>query len=537
MQTLFYGGDIVTMDRGAAAQALLTEDGRILEIGDLRTVSKKADGTCRRVELGGAALLPAFIDAHSHFTQVAYSFLQVSLNGVRSLREMQARISNFAQERAIAPGAWVTAWDFDPADMESGKTLSLADLDTLAPQHKLVIRHKSGHMGWFNSAALEAFGVTTQTKAPDGGRIESRDGMLTGYMEENAFFRYLKQMPPPDDAALLQSYRKAQTLYASHGIATVQEGMCTLEMLPAYKRLLSSDLLQLDLVVYTDLQSFDAFRALLADSRNPHCRVGGVKIFLDGSPQGRTAWMRAPYLGGGDPDYRGYGVMTDEQVYEAFCFAAERHTQLLAHCNGDAACEQFLQCLARAEERFPTLKALRPVMIHAQFLGEDQIRKAAALGAVASFFIAHAYHWGDVHLQNLGKTRAENLSPAASALRAGLPFTFHQDAPVIAPDMLETLWCAVCRQTKSGVVLNSHQAVSAEAALAAVTRTAAWQYGEEAQKGTLALGLRADLVILDRNPLCVPPQTLRTLQVLATYKDGEAVFAQGSAACVPAFRR
>ena len=536
MQTLFYGGDIVTMDRGAAAQALLTEDGRILEIGDLRTVSKKADGTCRWVELGGAALLPAFIDAHSHFTQVAYSFLQVSLNGVRSLREMQARISNFAQERAIAPGAWITAWDFDPAGMGNGEPPSLADLDTLAPQHKLVIRHKSGHMGWFNSAALEAFGVTTQTKAPDGGRIESRDGMLTGYMEENAFFRYLKQMPPPDDAALLQSYRKAQTLYASHGIATVQEGMCTSEMLPAYKRLLSSDCLRLDLVVYTDLQSFDAFRALLADSGDPHCRVGGIKIFLDGSPQGRTAWMRTPYLGG-DPEYRGYSVMTDKQVYEAICFAAEKQTQLLAHCNGDAACEQFLRCLARAEERFPTLKALRPVMIHAQFLGEDQIRKAAALGAVASFFIAHAYHWGDVHLQNLGKTRAENLSPAASALRAGLPFTFHQDAPVIAPDMLETLWCAVCRQTKSGVVLNSHQAVSAEAALAAVTRTAARQYGEEAQKGTLAPGKRADLVILDRNPLCVPPQTLRTLQVLATYKDGKAVFAQDSAASVSAFHR
>lgn len=533
MQTLFYGGDIMTMTRGTTAQALLAEGGRILEVGDLRTISEKAGGACRRVDLGGAALLPAFIDAHSHFTQVAYSFLQVSLNGARTLRDMQARILDFARERALKPGAWITAWDFDPADMENGKAPSLADLDTLAPQHKLAIRHKSGHMGWFNSAALEAFGVTAQTKAPDGGRIEMQNGSPTGYMEENAFFHYLKQMPPHDNATLLQSYRKAQELYASHGIATVQEGMCTVEMLPAHRHLLSSDLLQLDLVVYTDLQSFDAFRALLADSGNPHCRVGGIKIFLDGSPQGRTAWMRAPYLGGDDPVYCGYGVMSDEQVYEAFCFAAEKHIQLLAHCNGDAACEQFLRCLARAEESFPTLKALRPVMIHAQFLGEDQIRKAAALGAVASFFVAHAYHWGDVHLKNLGKTRAENLSPASAALHAELPFTFHQDAPVIAPDMLETLWCAVCRQTKSGVALGLHQTISAKDALAAVTRTAAWQYGEEAQKGTLALGKRADLVILDRNPLCVPPQTLRTLQVLATYKDGEAVFAQGSAACVP----
>lgn len=533
MQALFFGGDIVTMERGTAVQALLTEDSRILEVGDLRTVSEKAGDTCRWVDLGGAALLPAFIDAHSHFTQVAHSFLQISLNGARTFRDMQARIAAFARERVIVPGTWITAWDFDPADLEGEHGLALAELDALAPQYKLVIRHKSGHMGWFNSAALEALGVTARTKAPDGGKIEIQDGAPTGYMEENAFFHFLKQMPPPDDAALLQSYRKAQDLYASHGIATVQEGMCTAEMLPAYRHLLSSDLLRLDLVVYTDLQSFDTFHTLLADSDNPHCRLGGVKIFLDGSPQGRTAWMRAPYRGD-DLDYCGYGVMTDEQVDEAFCFAAEKHTQLLAHCNGDAACEQFLRCLARAEARFPVLEGLRPVMIHAQFLGEDQIRKAAALGAVASFFVAHAYHWGDVHLKNLGKTRAENLSPAASALRAGLPFTFHQDAPVIAPDMLETLWCAVCRQNKHGVTLGTHQAVSAENALAAVTRTAAWQYGEEAQKGTLAPGKRADFVLLDRSPLRVPPQDLRTLQVLATYKDGEAVFcAHDSAVCVP----
>ncbi len=523
MRTLFYGGDIVTMERGGTAQALLAKDGRICETGDLDSVRTDA-GACETVELGGAALLPAFIDAHSHFTQVAYSFLQISLNGARTPQEMQTRILDFARKNALAHGAWVTAWDFDPADLEGGKEFTLAELDALAPQYKLVIRHKSGHMGWFNAAALAALGVTAQTKAPDGGKIGKSGGKLTGYMEENAFFHYLKQLPPPDADALAKAYRRAQDLYASHGITTMQEGMCTVEMLPAYQILLARDILYLDLVVYTDLQSFDDAQALIEQAGGPHCRVGGVKIFLDGSPQGRTAWMRASYLGGDDPGYCGYGVMTDEQVYTAFCFAAQRHTQLLAHCNGDAACEQFLRCLARAEVRYPVLKALRPVMIHAQFLGEDQIRKAAALGAVASFFVAHAYHWGDVHLQNLGKTRAENLSPANAALRAGLPFTFHQDAPVIAPDMLETLWCATCRQTKHGVTLGAHQAVSAEDALAAITRTAAWQYGEEAGKGTLAPGKRADFVLLDRNPLRVPPQALRALQVLATYKDGKAVF-------------
>lgn len=525
MQTLFFGGDVVTMEpeAQAPAQALLTENGVVRAVGRPDDLLRQAAGGVRRVDLRGAALLPAFIDAHSHFTQVAYSFLQVSLSGVRSVREIETRLAAFIRGRGLSPGAWVTAWDFDPTDMENGQPPDKAALDALCPGYLLLIRHKSGHMGWCNGAALQALGITAQTTAPAGGRIGVRDGQLTGYLEENAFFEALRATPAPDKQALLGAYRSAQALYASHGIATVQEGMCTKEMLPAYRLLLAEDLLRLDLVVFTDPTCFAEVQALLKSSGRRRCRLGGVKIFLDGSPQGRTAWMREPYLGR-DPGYCGYGVMTDEAVCDAFRFAAEEKVQLLAHSNGDAACEQFLRCLAKAEAQYPVLKNLRPVLIHAQFLQPEQAKRAVALGAAASFFVAHVYHWGDVHLQNFGPARAENISPAAEAMRAGLRFTFHQDAPVIAPDMPETLWCAVCRQTKAGRTLGRRQAVSAQEALAAVTRTAAWQYGEEAKKGTLAPGKRADFVVLDRSPLCLPPEELRALRVLATYKDGEQVF-------------
>ena len=127
----------------------------------------------------------------------------------------------------------------------------------------------------------------------------------------------------------------------------------------------------------------------------------------------------------------------DVAVTQAMELAGREGLQLLAHCNGDQAVAQFLRCLAAAEQKYPQLKTLRPVIVHGQLMGRDQLAQARDLGAMVSFFVAHVYHWGDVHLRNLGPARAAAISPAASALAAGLPFTFHQDAPVIQPDMFE----------------------------------------------------------------------------------------------------
>ena len=247
-----------------------------------------------------------------------------------------------------------------------------------------------------------------------------------------------------------------------------------------------------------------------------------IHSFLDGSPQGRTAWLRSPYEG--EADYRGYPTMTDSAVEDVLRRALALGVQPLAHCNGDRAVQQYLDAGARVEKDSPRLRDLRPVIIHAQLMGADQLPQAKALGFVPSFFVAHVYHWGDVHWNNFGPTRASAISPAGSALALGLPFTFHQDAPVIPPDMLETVWCAAERMTRSGRVLGPEQRIPVYDALRAVTANAAWQYFEEGSKGTLAPGKRADLVILDRDPLATPPERLREVQVLATVKGGQTIY-------------
>lgn len=155
----------------------------------------------------------------------------------------------------------------------------------------------------------------------------------------------------------------------------------------------------------------------------------------------------------GDDNCFGTSTMSDDEVLYAMETAAKNNVQIIAHCNGDAACQQFLNCFEKAEKEYPILKDLRPVMIHAQFITEQQVQLAKELGVVLSFFSAHVYHWGDVHIENLGFERAADLSPAAWAEKYSVPFTMHQDSPVIEPDMLETLWCAVNRETKSGRLL------------------------------------------------------------------------------------
>lgn len=523
MKTLFYGGTIITMDDAAPnAEAVLVENGTILAVGTKEDLLKQA-GECQQVDLHGQTMLPGFIDPHSHFFQVATSLLQVSLNGAKTPEEIGQRINAFLKGKELAPGQWVVARDYDNNLMPGLKHPTLEELDSYTPGHPLVIHHKSGHMGLMNSMGLEAVGITADTPSPDGGRIELRDGKLTGYLEENAFITAIRKMPMMKADELLSSFTEAQKKYTSYGITTVQEGMVAKEMLPMYRCMIQQKTLYLDVVLYPDLASYQETKEMvdpLPSQSNLH--VGGLKIFLDGSPQGRTAWMRQSYVD--DPAYFGYATMTDEAVEHAFERAAQEHTQLLAHCNGDAASEQFLRCLEKVEKDHPELKDLRPVIIHGQLLGRDQLPRVKKLGAMVSFFVAHVYHWGDVHLRNFGPERANHISPTKSALDSGVTFTFHQDAPVIEPDMLETIWCATNRMTKNSVLLGEEERISTMDALKAITVNAAYQYSMEDSIGSITPGKHADFVVLDRNPLEVPADALRDIHVEQTYKNGKCVF-------------
>ena len=518
--TLYFGGPIVTLEEPRYAQALVERGGRIAYVGDREEAERLAGPGARRVDLEGRALLPAFVDPHSHLLACAYARLQVPLGECAGWGEIADRLSRHVQERDIPPGAWVKGTGYDQNALAEGAAPDRFCLDRACPHNPVVIQHASGHAGVFNTLALERLGVLNG----DCGLERDGQGELTGRGEENPFLDLLGRIPMDGLEDVLRAFQGAQEEYASHGVTTAQEGLLQPVMAPVYQEILRRGLLYLDVNAYVPPADYDRLRGQFAQevSASPGTfRVAGMKIFLDGSPQGGTAWVREPYAGGGC----GTSTMTDGQVRSAFRQALDRDAQLLAHCNGDRAAEQYLTLLAQAE-REAGKKLCRPVMIHAQLLGLDQLERVKALGVIPSFFVAHVYHWGEIHVKNFGLDRAGRISPAGSALSRGIPFTFHQDSPVIPPDMLETIWCACVRRTKAGRVLGAEERIPVEAALRAVTQTAAHQYGLERELGTLRLGKRADFVLLSGDPLRTPPEELKKLQVERTIRCGRTIWSR-----------
>ena len=518
--TLYFGGPIVTLEEPRYAQALVERGGRIAYVGDREEAERLAGPGARRVDLEGRALLPAFLDPHSHLLACAYARLQVPLGECAGWGEIADRLSRHVQERGVQPGEWVKGTGYDQNALAEGAAPDRFCLDRACPNNPVVIQHASGHAGVFNTLALERLGALNG----DCGLERDGQGELTGRGEENPFLDLLGRIPMDGLEDVLRAFQGAQEEYASHGIATAQEGLLQPVMAPVYQEILRRGLLYLDVNAYVPPADYDRLRGQFAQgvSASPGTfRAAGMKIFLDGSPQGGTAWVREPYAGGGC----GTSTMTDGQVLSAFRQALDRDAQLLAHCNGDRAAEQYLTLLAQAE-REAGKKLCRPVMIHAQLLGLDQLERVKALGVIPSFFVAHVYHWGEIHVKNFGLDRAGRISPAGSALAWGIPFTFHQDSPVIPPDMLETIWCACVRRTKTGRVLGAEERIPVEAALRAVTQTAALQYGLERELGTLRPGKRADFVLLSGDPLRTPPEELKKLQVERTIQRGRTIWSR-----------
>ncbi|GAB6169810.1 amidohydrolase family protein [Clostridium carnis] len=525
-EKLYFNGDILTMEDCLYVDSILIKDGKIHKIGKKEDLINLVDSNVELIDLKGKTLMPSFIDSHSHFSGYANSLLQASLENATSFNDISYSIENFIKNNNIKEGEWVLAKGYDHNSLIEKKHPNKELLDKISPKNPLVIQHKSGHSGLFNSLALKKLNITNDTPNPEGGVIFKKNGELTGYLEENAFVNNIQKLPISSMDDFKKVLIKAQEKYASYGITTMQEGMIVNLLGDILDLLIKSKILKLDLIGYIDLRDsnklLERFKYCIKRYNN-HFKIGGYKLFLDGSPQGRTAWMLEPYKDAKD-GYRGYPIYKDADLEEKIELSINEDMQLLVHCNGDAATNQYINQYRIAKEKCNSNNDIRPVLIHAQLLRRDQLDNVKALNMIPSFFVAHVYYWGDTHIKNFGIERASLISVANSALKKGIKFTFHQDAPVIEPNMLETVWCAVNRITKSGVILGEDEKISPLDALKAVTINAAYQYFEEDIKGSIKEGKLADLVILDKNPLKVDPLEISNISVLETIKEGATIF-------------
>ena len=533
-ELIFHGGPILTMGDGPArVEAVAVAGGRILAVGARDEVMTLRTAATRVVDLRGRTLLPGFVDGHGHLAKVAAALDSADLSappvgGVTDMESLIEVLRGFVRERDVPPGQWVTGRGYDPAFLREGRHPTREELDKVSTVHPIYVTHVSGHLGAANSLGLEMAGYSAATPDPVGGVIRRRaDGEPDGVVEENAMAGFNAAIPPASGEQRLANLKEAQRTYAAAGITTAQEGAMFPPEQALFERSAEAGELFLDVAGY----AFWAQAAAMLEGKERseyrgRFRTAGMKLMLDGSPQGKTAWLTKPYhmVPEGQPaDYRGYAAMPDERANSLVANAFERGWQVIAHCNGDAACAQYIDAVRLSTEGHGEADR-RPVMIHAQTVRDDQLVEMAKLGIVPSFFASHVYYWGDYHRDSvLGPERAAGISPLASAERLGLRFNLHNDSPVVPPDILRLVWCAVARETRTGQVLGEEQRIGVERALRAVTIDAAYAHFEEATKGSIEVGKLADLVVLSADPTKVRVGEVLGIRVEATVKEGRVV--------------
>ena len=513
---VFVNADVVTMDpRHPFAEAVAVRSGRILAVGDSGHVLAAAGRGARLFDLGGNALVPGFIDSHGHFTQVAIELDWVDLSPPPAGRtatiegmivQLRARLHRLAAQHKYVLGV-----GYDDTMLAERRHPTREDLDRVSTDLPVWVVHTSRQMAVGNSVALDQAGMTEPT------------GLLRDAAWAHVRLTLFPTVPEHHHPDLI---RRTGEHYARLGITTALDGSVDIGGMQMLHAAADDGSLPIDVVAYPLYQLEQRLPASAAPYRRGYVggvRIGGVKIVLDGTPQGKTAWLTEPYLmapDGESPSYTGMPLFSDEDVFRmvADCFA--RRVQVLAHANGDAAIEQMIEAVARAAPQQGG-NDLRPVMVHAQLATEDQLDRMRALRILPSFCSSHGFFWGDWHVASvLGPERAPRLNPARSAGRRGLRFSLHNDAPIVPPNMLFLIWSAVTRFSRSGVVIGPDQRLTPTEALRALTIDAAYQHFEDEQKGSLEVGKLADMAVLSENPLRVAPDAIREIEVLATLKEG-----------------
>ncbi len=529
--TVWSGGPIITMagDTVENAEAIAVRDGKIIAVGSLESVRKAAGKKAVSVDLKGRTLLPGFIDAHGHVGSVGQVAALAQLapppvGKVDSIAALQEALRAYTPPTGMP---FIIGNGYDDSQLAERRHPNRHDLDAVYPDKPTIIIHASGHFAVMNSAMLKLTGISADTPNPAGGIIRREaDGKTPdGVLEETAFFVPAMRILPPSLEGGVAALVAGLKIYAANGITTAQDGRVMPESWASLAAASKRGVLPIDTVA---LVSFERdwpadVRAQIGKPYEGRMRIGGVKLTIDGSPQGRTAWLHDPVTvppEGKDASYRGYPAIDLNLFNTKLADAAANNWQVFVHVNGDEAMQALIDGVWKNG-----LTGKRTIAIHSQVVRRDQLEDMKKIDIQPSFFANHTWYWGDWHREvALGPKRADFISPQATAWDIGLRPTAHNDSPVVPPDMMRLIWSSVNRRTQSGDILGPLERIPVYRALQQVTINAAWQIHEDADKGSLAPGKRADLVVLDANPLTIAPDKLNTIRVVATIKDGRTIF-------------
>ncbi len=538
-QLIYHSGNIITIDDAKPkAEAVAVSEGKILAVGSNQEILGLKGSETHLLDLRGSTMLPGFVDAHGHVMAGGLQALSANLlappdGEVRDIASLQQTLRDWMENNAEAVEKikLVVGFGYDNAQLAELRHPTRDDLDEVAKDLPIVLVHQSGHIISVNSSALEVGEITAQTANPTGGVIRrGEDGKEpNGVLEETAAFPLLLKLLGRVGAEGSKVFLTAGTeLWARFGYTTAQDGRSMPNAVATMKAVAEAGGLNIDVVSYPDvLVDRELIKREYSPTYRNRFRVAGAKLTIDGSPQGFTAWRDRPYykpVGNYPPGYLGYPAATAEQVGDAIDWAFANDLQIITHSNGEASSDQLIAFIGAAQAKYGAADR-RPVLIHGQFLREDQVDSLKSLGIMPSLFPMHTFYWGDWHREHtVGPLLADNISPTGWCLKRGMKFTSHHDAPVAFPDSMRVLDATVTRRSRSGDIIGPAQRVDVMTALKAMTIWPAWQHFEEDAKGSIEVGKLADFVILDQDPTAVDPEELDQIRVLETIKEGVSVF-------------
>lgn len=537
--SMYYNGDIITMEGDSAnyADAIVVKDGIITFVGGKAEAMESAGEGHQMIDLKGKTMLPGFLDAHSHYINSLLVANQCKLYAppsgpAKDVESIVAELKKFADERKIPKGEEIIGYGYDENVMPNGKLLNRDDLDKAFPDNPVRVDHVSMHGTVLNSLAMKKYGFSAETKTPPGGVIVRKPGTNEPYglIMETAYMPVMEKTAPMTPENEIAWTKAGQMLYAEAGVTTAHEGATHLAPLQTIKRAADAGSNIIDVIAYPFITDVDNilkdFPVAGWGKYNNGFKIGGVKITIDGSPQGKTAFFSTPYLTGGpggEKNWKGELTFPQDMVNQMVKKVYDMKVPLTLHCNGDASIDAFLKAyeFARAGEYSQPWNV---TIIHTQFMRKDQMAKFVKYGIRPSFYTLHTYYFYEAHLKNRGKAQAQYISPMRDAIDAGMKPTNHTDFVVAPLDQMMMLWSAVNRISRAGVSVGPDQRITTYEALQAMTINVAAQYDEIDSKGSLKSGKRADLVILDKNPLKVAPAEIKGIKIVETIKDGESIY-------------
>lgn len=516
----------ITLDEGGKFARfngiVITSDGKIART--LQPRDKRPERPDYRLDAKGKTVIPGLIDAHGHVMGLGFQLLTLDLSDTRSLDEAKAKIAAYAA--ANPTRKWIIGRGWNQEVWGLGRFPTAADLDAVVADRPVWLERVDGHAGWANSAAMKIAGINEKSLSPPGGRIEKTGTKPSGVFVDAAGELVSKFIPAPlpreRDAALA----KAQEHLLSLGITAIADMGTSVEDWLTFRRAGDAGALRVRIISYA--AGIEPMIAIAGAGPTPwlyddRLRMIGVKLYTDGALGSRGAYLKADYAD--KPGQRGLSFLDATRLSNLMSRAAMDDFQIAVHAIGDAANAQLLDAI---DELALTYKGDRRWRIeHAQIVDPADIARFGKNGVIASMQPVHQTSDRLMAGVRLGPTRLAGAYAWNSILKAGGRLAFGSDTPVESPDPFAGLATAITREDVNGEPLGGwlpQERVAPEAALAGFTTGAAYAGFAESKIGRLAPGLRADFLILDRDPFFIPPSEIRKVQVEESWVSGRRVF-------------